>query len=81
MEWYKGPCLIEALDSLSMPKRARDKPLRIPISDIYKIGGGVGTVPVGRVETGIIKPGMLITFAPINVTTECKSIEMHFNSI
>lgn len=72
---------MEALDSLSMPKRARDKPLRIPISDIYKIGGGVGTVPVGRVETGIIKPGMLITFAPINVTTECKSIEMHFNSI
>lgn len=47
---------------------------------MYKIGG-IGTVPVGRVETGTIKPGMVITFAPMNVTTECKSVEMHHESL
>jgi len=50
--------------------------LRLPLQDVYKIGG-IGTVPVGRVETGLLKPGMVITFAPMNVTTECKSVEMH----
>merc|ERR1712048_1034840 len=46
----------------------------------YKIGG-IGTVPVGRVETGIIKPGMVVTFAPTNLTTEVKSVEMHHESL
>ncbi|MBZ3871569.1 Elongation factor 1-alpha 1 [Sciurus carolinensis] len=44
--------------------------------DVYKIGG-IGTVPVGQVETGVLKPGMVVTFAPVNVTSEVKSIEMH----
>merc|ERR1712174_23924 len=57
-----------------------DKPLRLPLQDVYKIGG-IGTVPVGRVETGIIKPGMVITFAPNNLTTEVKSVEMHHESL
>ena len=47
---------------------------------MYKIGG-IGTVPVGRVETGIIKPGMVVTFAPVNLTTEVKSVEMHHESL
>merc|ERR1712170_331609 len=62
------------------PKRPVDKPLRLPLQDVYKIGG-IGTVPVGRVETGIIKPGMVVTFAPPNVTTEVKSVEMHHESL
>lgn len=57
MPWYKGPTLLEALDNVHPPKRPTDKPLRVPLQDVYKIGG-VGTVPVGRVETGIMKPGM-----------------------
>jgi elongation factor 1-alpha len=57
-----------------------DKPLRLPLQDVYKIGG-IGTVPVGRVETGVIKPGQIVTFAPSNVTTECKSVEMHHESM
>ena len=61
--WYKGPVLMEALDALTPPKRPTDKPLRLPLQDVYKIGG-IGTVPVGRVETGILKPGMNVTFAP-----------------
>ena len=80
MPWYNGPILINALDSLDQPKRPKDKPLRLPLQDVYKIGG-IGTVPVGRVETGLLKPGMVLTFAPMNVTTECKSVEMHHEQL
>merc|ERR1712216_330129 len=80
MEWYKGPCLLEALDMVKAPKRPVDRPLRLPLQDVYKIGG-IGTVPVGLVETGVIKPGMVCTFAPSNVTTEVKSVEMHHESM
>jgi elongation factor 1-alpha len=76
MGWWKGPTLLEALDNLEAPKRPVDKPLRIPLQDVYKIGG-IGTVPVGRVETGCLKPNAVVTFAPAMVTTEVKSIEMH----
>lgn len=80
MPWYKGPTLLEALDMLEPPSRPVDKPLRLPLQDVYKIGG-IGTVPVGRVETGVMKPGDVVTFAPANVTTEVKSIEMHHESL
>jgi elongation factor 1-alpha len=80
MGWYKGPYLLEALDKMREPKRPVDKPLRLPLQDVYKIGG-IGTVPVGRVETGIIKPGMTAMFAPVNKTTEVKSVEMHHESL
>ena len=80
MDWYKGPTLLEALDQCSPPVRPSDKPLRLPLQDVYKIGG-IGTVPVGRVETGIIKPGMVAVFAPGGLTTEVKSVEMHHESL
>lgn len=92
MPWFKGwkverkegnadgKCLIEALDAVLAPSRPTDKPLRLPLQDVYKIGG-IGTVPVGRVETGVIKPGMLVTFAPANITTEVKSVEMHHEAL
>merc|ERR1711982_226093 len=76
----KGTTLLEALDAIIPPTRPTDKPLRLPLQDVYKIGG-IGTVPVGRVETGIIKPGMVITFAPNQLTTEVKSVEMHHESL
>merc|ERR1711892_716963 len=92
MSWYKGwnverkegkasgTTLLEALDSVVPPARPTNKPLRLPLQDVYKIGG-IGTVPVGRVETGVIKPGQVVTFAPSNVTTEVKSVEMHHESL
>jgi elongation factor 1-alpha len=80
MPWYKGPTLLQALDLLEPPVRPVDKPLRLPLQDVYKIGG-IGTVPVGRVETGIMRPGDVVTFAPANVSTEVKSIEMHHESL
>uniref|UniRef100_A0A7R9VE10 Elongation factor 1-alpha n=1 Tax=Pseudictyota dubia TaxID=2749911 RepID=A0A7R9VE10_9STRA len=80
MPWYKGPYLVEALDQMRVPKRPADKPLRLPLQDVYKIGG-IGTVPVGRVETGTIKPGMQLCFGPVDKVTECKSVEMHHESL
>ncbi|XP_035678301.1 elongation factor 1-alpha 1-like isoform X2 [Branchiostoma floridae] len=92
MPWYKGwsiernegnasgTTLLEALDSILPPQRPTDKPLRLPLQDVYKIGG-VGTVPVGIVETGILKPGMEVTFAPAGLTLEVKSVEMHHVSV
>jgi len=68
------------LDQIKPPKRPTEKPLRLPLQDVYKIGG-IGTVPVGRVETGILKPGMVVTFAPANVSTEVKSVEMHHEAM
>lgn len=91
--WYKGwkklgsdgkevsgKTLLDAIDAIEPPKRPTDKPLRLPLQDVYKIGG-IGTVPVGRIETGILKPGMVVTFAPANVTTEVKSVEMHHEQL
>jgi len=80
MAWYKGPILLEALDSVSPPERPLAKPLRLPLQDVYKIGG-IGTVPVGRVETGVLKPNMVVTFGPIGLSTEVKSVEMHHESL
>jgi elongation factor 1-alpha len=80
MPWYKGETLIQALDGLHPPKRPTEKPLRLPLQDVYKIGG-IGTVPVGRVETGVLKAGMVVTFGPLGVTTEVKSVEMHHENV
>merc|ERR1711992_354991 len=80
MSWYSGPTLLAALDNLRPPKRPVDKPLGLPLQDVYKIGG-IGTVPVGRVETGSIKAGMVVTFGPMNITTEVKSVEMHHEAL
>jgi elongation factor 1-alpha len=80
MTWWKGPTLLEALDSMTPPVRPVEKPLRVPLQDVYKIGG-IGTVPVGRVETGVLKPGMIVTFAPSALSTEVKSVEMHHEQL
>jgi elongation factor 1-alpha len=74
--WYDGPTLLEALNDLPMPEPPTDAPLRIPIQDVYTISG-IGTVPVGRVETGLLKPGMNVSFQPSDVSGEVKTIEMH----
>jgi len=80
MPWYKGPTLLDALDKVNPPKRPTEKPLRLPLQDVYKIGG-IGTVPVGRVETGVIKPGITACFAPAMIMAEIKSVEMHHESL
>ncbi|WP_297474781.1 translation elongation factor EF-1 subunit alpha [Thermococcus sp.] len=82
MPWYNGPTLFEALDQIPEPPKPTDKPLRIPIQDVYSIKG-VGTVPVGRVETGVLRVGDVVLFEPAStifhkdIKGEVKSIEMH----
>ena len=76
MPWYKGPTLLQALDEFSEPPKPIDKALRLPVQDVYTITG-VGTVPVGRVETGKIKVGDSVSIMPEGLTAEVKSIETH----
>lgn len=80
MPWYKGPTLIDALDTFELAPKPFDKPLRIPVQDVYSITG-VGTVPVGRVETGVLKENDVIMFMPANKQAEVKSLEMHHTRI
>jgi len=92
MGWFKGwsctredkkttgKTLFEAMDNIAPPTRPTGKPLRLPLQDVYKIGG-IGTVPVGRVETGKLKAGMVVAFAPSGVSTEVKSVEMHHETL
>jgi elongation factor 1-alpha len=80
MPWYKGPTLLESLDAIELPVRPTDKPLRLPVQDVYSITG-VGTVPVGRVETGILKPNQTVLIMPGGLKAEIKSIEMHHQNL
>ncbi len=76
MPWYGGATLVEALDSVKEPAKPIDKPLRLPIQEVYSISG-VGTVPVGRVETGKLKVGDKIVFMPPGKIGDVRTIEMH----
>jgi elongation factor 1-alpha len=80
MPWYKGPTLLEAIDGFKVPDKPTGKPLRVPIQDAYKIKG-TGVVPVGRVETGIVKKGDKIIIMPTGFKGEIRSIEMHHEEI
>lgn len=80
MSWYTGETLLEALDKLEVPAKLTGKPLRIPIQDVYTITG-IGTVPVGRVETGILKPNAKVVFMPSGKVGEVKDVEMHHEKV
>jgi len=93
MDWYKGfkvkvkknevegKTLLDALNNVvTVPKRPTKKPLRMPVSGVYKIKG-VGDVITGRVEQGTLKPGPDVVFAPTGVKGKCFSIEMHHKNV
>ncbi|HDJ21904.1 MAG TPA: translation elongation factor EF-1 subunit alpha [Candidatus Bathyarchaeota archaeon] len=80
MPWYDGPSLLEALDEFKVPPKPIDKPLRIPVQEVYSIRG-VGTTPVGKVETGVLKPGDEIIFMPSGQVGRVNSIETHHTKI
>jgi elongation factor 1-alpha len=80
MPWYDGPTLIDAIDEFTLPEKPTGKPLRLPIQDAYRIKG-TGVVPVGRVETGILKKGDQIIIMPTGFKGEIRSIEMHHEEI
>jgi elongation factor 1-alpha len=80
MPWYKGPTIFEQLDLFEEPEKPTNLPMRMPLQDVYNITG-IGTVPVGKVETGILKVGQKVKILPgrtgIGIDGEIKSIEMH----
>jgi len=78
--WYDGPTLLEALNDLPETEPPTDAPLRLPIQDVYTIDG-IGTVPVGRVETGMMNIGDDVSFQPSDVGGEVKTIEMHHEEV
>ncbi len=80
MKWYNGPILEDYLDQLEIPPKPVDKPLRIPIQDVYSISG-VGTVPVGRIESGVLKVGDKVVFMPAGKVGEVRSIETHHTKL
>jgi len=80
MPWYNGMTLFEAIDKIQMPPKPTDRPLRLPIQDVYKISG-IGTVPVGKIETGVLNVGKTVVFNPSQQSAEVKSIEMHHTNV
>jgi len=80
MPWYAGPTLLECFDKLVAPVKPTDKALRLPIQDVFTITGH-GTVPVGRVETGILKLNETVVFMPSGAKGEVKKIEMHHQEL
>jgi len=80
LPWYKGPSLLDALNNLKVPEKPTKLPLRVPVQDVYTISG-VGTVPVGRVETGVMRKNDKIIFEPAGAAGEVKSIEMHHEEV
>ncbi len=80
LDWYSGPTILDALKELRESEKPVDKPLRIPIQDVYSVTG-VGTVPIGRIETGTLKIGDEVIFNPAGVKGKVKSIEMHHEEI
>ncbi|MEM0437911.1 MAG: translation elongation factor EF-1 subunit alpha [Candidatus Micrarchaeia archaeon] len=80
MEWYTGPTIVQVLDEFVVPPKPIDKPLRLPVQDVFTITGH-GTVPVGRVEAGTLKPGQVVVVMPSGARGEVKRIEMHHQEI
>jgi len=84
IDWWTGDSILKAIDNFVLPKKPTDLPLRWPIQDVYTIKG-VGTVPVGKIETGVMKPGQQLIFRPSTkpggATGEVKTIEMHHEQI
>src|SRR5271157_103206 len=80
MPWYDGPTLLGQLDTFNPPPKEDSKPLRLPVQDVCSIKGA-GTVPVGRVETGVMKVGDKIIIEPSEITADVKSIEMHHEAL
>jgi elongation factor 1-alpha len=79
-DWYDDDTVLEALNDLPEPQPPTDAPLRLPIQDVYTISG-IGTVPVGRVETGILETGNNVSFQPSDVGGEVKTVEMHHEEV
>lgn len=84
MDWYKGPTIMEQFDTFPEPQQPTDLPMRMPVQDVYEITG-IGTVPVGKIVTGVMKVGSKMKVLPgrtgEGIEGELKTIEMHHETI
>jgi elongation factor 1-alpha len=84
MAWYKGPTVLEQIDKFPAPEKPTGLPMRMPIQDVYDITG-IGTVPVGKVETGVMKVGQKVVVLPgrsgTGIEGEVRSIEAHHEQL
>ncbi|MBU2615672.1 MAG: translation elongation factor EF-1 subunit alpha [Nanoarchaeota archaeon] len=84
MAWYKGPTIMEQFDLFPEPKQPTELPMRMPVQDVYEITG-IGTVPVGKIVTGVMKVGAKVVVLPgrtgKGIEGELKTIEMHHETI
>jgi elongation factor 1-alpha len=84
MSWYKGPTILEQFDLFPAPELPTNLPMRMPVQDVYDITG-IGTVPVGKIETGIMKVGQKVKILPgrtgEGIEGEVKTIEMHHEAM
>eukprot|EP01022_Parablepharisma_sp_SALTPOND_P009030 TRINITY_DN1376_c0_g1_i1.p1 TRINITY_DN1376_c0_g1~~TRINITY_DN1376_c0_g1_i1.p1 ORF type:complete len:349 (-),score=23.06 TRINITY_DN1376_c0_g1_i1:438-1451(-) len=80
MPWYKGPTIVDVIGVIDVPPKPVESPLRICLEDIYKIAG-IGAVPVGRVESGILRKGMIVTFAPGGIKGEVTQVEKNYEQV
>ncbi|KAI1320946.1 translation termination factor GTPase eRF3 [Mortierella claussenii] len=70
-DWYKGPSLLDYLDSLKLADRNLGAPLRMPISEKYK---DMGTIVVGKIEAGSIRKGAHLLMMPNSAKVEVQAI-------
>lgn len=84
LAWYKGPTVLEQIDKFPAPEKPTNLPMRMPIQDVYDITG-IGTVPVGKIETGIMKVGQKVVVIPgrsgTGIPGEIRSIEAHHEQL
>ena len=84
MSWWTGGSLLDELNAFETEEKPINLPLRVPIQDVYNIKG-IGLVPVGRVETGVLKPNSKCIVVPAKNGTgmagEVKDVEMHHEKV
>ncbi|CAH2250286.1 HBS1 isoform X1 [Pelobates cultripes] len=78
--WYKGPCLIEQIDSFKAPQRSVDKPFRLCASDVFKDQGS-GFCVTGKIEAGFVQVGDRLFAMPPNETCTIKGITLHDEAV
>ena len=73
MPWYDGPIVLEALDRFEKSSLPVDKPVRLPIQDVYEMDGQ--KLAVARIESGVLRPGDSLTFMPSGERKRITSIK------
>ena len=77
MPWYRGPTILQAMEAFEKEPEAAERPLRMPVQDIYKFNraGDTRRIIAGRITSGTLAPGDEVLFLPSGKRTRVKTIE------